>query len=107
MLLERCSLPISSTSDARVPGVTHAAAMADATAIRSSTAAHGGHDQFVAPAGAACDLFAAAELKIAGQADPDLVKPPAAAGNRNALGFEPRVGLCESLLDLAGRHRQG
>src|SRR5260221_7580830 len=74
---------------------------------RPSAAAHGRHDELVAPAGAALDLFAAAELKVAGQADLDVAEAPAAAGNRNALWVEPRIGLDESLLDLLWRHRQG
>src|SRR5258708_23107260 len=60
---------------------------------RPSAAAHGRHGELVAPAGAALDLFAAAELKIAGQAYLDVAEAPAAAGNRNALGVEPRIGL--------------
>src|SRR6266849_2474820 len=74
---------------------------------RPSAAAHGRHDELVAPAGAALDLFAAAELKVGGQADLDFAEAPAAAGNRNALGLEPWIGPDESLLDLLRSDRQG
>src|SRR5260370_30766499 len=73
--------------------------------VSPSAAAHGRHDELVAPAGAALDLFAAAELKVAGQAYLDVAEAPATAGNRNALGVEPRIGLDESLLDLLRRDR--
>src|SRR6516162_11071481 len=46
-----------------------------------SAPAHGRHDELVAPASAALDLFAATELKIAGHTNLDISKPPAAAGN--------------------------
>src|SRR5215831_10649526 len=74
---------------------------------RLSAAAHRRHDELVAAAGAPRDLFTAAELQVGRHANPDLVKPPAAAGDRKALRREARISLDESFLDLVGSDRQG
>src|SRR5258708_37463904 len=71
--------------------------------VSPSAAAHGRHDELVAPAGAALDLFAAPGLKGAGQADLYVAQAPAAAGKRNALWGEPRIGLDENLPALPRR----
>src|ERR1700691_2835752 len=71
-----------------------------------SAAAHGRHDELVAPAAAALDLLTVAELKIPRHADLDVAEPLAAARNRNAFGLELRIGLDESVLDLPGCHGQ-
>src|SRR5712671_5205701 len=62
------------------------------------------HLHLVAPAGAAIDFLAAAELQILAHADPYFAEPGLVAGHRDRSAVQPGIGLDEGVLDLGRRN---
>src|SRR6516162_4474879 len=73
---------------------------------RGAAAAHRRHDKLVAAAGARVDVGASTEPQVLAEANAHLAQAPAAAGHRDAVAAEARIGLYERLLDLVGRDRE-
>src|SRR4051812_47599555 len=74
----------------------------DRTRAGFSAAADRRHHDLVAPAGAAVDFLAGAELHVFAHADPHLAQAPARAEHRNRRTAQTRIDLDEGLLDVAG-----
>src|SRR5260370_23870435 len=83
-------------------GVTKSVKM---PAEKASATPYRRHRHLVAPAGAAVDFFAVAELQVLAQADAHLAEPVLVAGHRDRRIAQARIGLDEGLLDLSGRNR--
>src|SRR5487761_2355300 len=71
----------------------------------SLPAADGRHHHLLAPAGAAIDFLAGAELEVLVHADPHFAEPRAVAGDRNRGVGETGIDLDEGVLDV--RRRDG
>src|SRR5215813_15244575 len=65
---------------------------------RGASAAHRRHDELVAAAGARVDVGASTEAQVLAEANAHLAQAPAAAGHRDAVAGEARIGLHERLL---------
>src|SRR5260370_8822510 len=77
------------------------------TAERALPTPHRRHRHLVAPAGAAVDFLAGAELQVLAQADAHLAEPVLVAGHRDRGIAQAGIGLDEGVLDLGGRNRPG
>src|SRR5437588_13123903 len=73
--------------------------------VESLPAPYRRHQHLVAPAGAAVDFLAGAELQVLAEADPDLAESLGVAGHRNRRRAHAGIGLDESRLEVVGGDR--
>src|SRR5437879_2142191 len=73
--------------------------------VESLPAPYRRHQHLVAPAGAAVDFLAGAELQVLAQADPYLAEALGVAGHRNRRTAHAGVGLDEGRIEVVGSDR--